>query len=123
MVISEGRGGWGWSGFALELRKFLVFFQLSIGGGNSAIRARESLRGHPSPRGRIGEGPRVGKRLYVEVLVGSGKGSANTMTCIIFFAKPDTIVLKIQSADGLGVLGEENPRFFSEGVCDCMQRI
>lgn len=46
VVVREDRDGTGWLGFALELRKFLEYFQTNFVFGNKSIRVGVAFCGH-----------------------------------------------------------------------------
>jgi hypothetical protein len=48
VFMPEGGGGRGWLGFALELHKFLDFFQPPFGGGNIVVRVGGRSCGLPN---------------------------------------------------------------------------
>jgi len=48
VVIPEGRGSRGWSGFAQELGSSKIFFQPPHSSGNRAVQAGEAFHGYPT---------------------------------------------------------------------------
>jgi hypothetical protein len=110
-VISEGRGGRGWSNIALEPRRFLEASQMPFGGGKRATQSGEFLYGLPSPNLATQPPAPVTRELaalvdklsYVEVVVGQRQHGGS-------LAGHNATILKAQSANGQEAYGKERFR-------------
>jgi hypothetical protein len=126
VVVREGRGVRGWSTFVLELLKILDIFQISFGDSQKALQPGVTLGGYSSFRSNVlptvpvvcASTDDVGKRSYLEVLVGLGQCTTGTMSLREGYDKPDATVLQVQKANGCGVPGDAtNLRFYAGAKC------